>query len=155
MDSIPGLGRFHMPQRNSANYWAWVLQLLKPMGLKPVLLIFLMSFSFLLFRWGDSLSSRSLICSAPPNLLLFPSGVFFMDVIVFFRSDCFSFFVCCLFIEVLTMFLHSSKFSKHLMTMILNSLSGELLTSVSFSPFPRLFFLILSLEHIPLSIHLA
>ena len=80
---------------------------------------------FLLFAVpvGDRLSSRSLICSAPPNLL-FPSSVFFMEVIVFLRSDWFSFFAFSLFVEVLTMFLHSSKFSKHLVTMILNSLSG-------------------------------
>ena len=54
----------------------------------------LFCYVFLLFAVpvGDSLSSRSLICSVPPNLLLFLSSVFFMDVIVFFRSDGFSFF---------------------------------------------------------------
>lgn len=99
------------------------------------------SFSFLLFYLGDfmTLSFISLTCSSTSaNQMLIPYSVFFIAVFVL-SSDC-SFYISCLFVEVLTELVYSfPKFIDTLITSVLNSLSYWLLVSVHVVLFLRFY----------------
>ena len=89
---------------------------------------------------STTLSFRLLIRSPAFSkmLLILPSVVFIFHIIVFFNSAWY-FLIFSVPVEVLTVFIHSSEFGKHIYDHYLSTLSDRLLILLSFNSFYNVF----------------